>query len=86
VGELYFVRDADAHDVLVMLASLVGKWVRELLMARIARYYEPDAVPEEWPSGYHDPQSARFVAASALARKQREIPATCFERARDANE
>ena len=86
VGELYFVRDADAHDVLVMLASLVGKWVRELLMARIARYYEPGAVPEERPSGYHDPQSARFVAASALARKQREIPATCFERARDANE
>jgi ribonuclease HII len=83
VGELHFVRDADAHDVLVMLASLVGKWVRELLMARVARHYEPDASPEELPSGYHDPLTARFVEASALVRKQRKIPPTCFERARD---
>ena len=86
VGELHFVRDADASDVLVMLASLVGKWVRELLMARVARHYQPDALPEERPSGYHDPLTASFVAASALARKQRKIPDTCFERARDNNE
>ena len=86
MGELHFVRDADASDVLVMLASLVGKWVRELLMARVARHYQPDALPEERPSGYHDPLTARFVAASALARKQRKIPDTCFERARDDNE
>jgi ribonuclease HII len=86
VGELHFVRDADAHDVLVMLASLVGKWVREVMMARVARHYEPDASPDQRPSGYHDPFTTRFVAASALLRKQREIPSTCFERARDANE
>jgi ribonuclease HII len=86
VGELYFVRDADAHDVLVMLASLVGKWVRELLMARVARHYQPDAPPAERPSGYHDPLTEKFVAASALTRKRRKIPLTCFERARDQNE
>ncbi|HEX7668223.1 MAG TPA: hypothetical protein VF395_01500, partial [Polyangiaceae bacterium] len=34
VGEVRFVRDADAKDCLVMLASIVGKYVRELLMAR----------------------------------------------------
>jgi len=84
VGELHFVRDADAHDVLVMLASLVGKWVRELLMARVARHYEPGASPDERPSGYHDPLTARFVAATNLVRKKRKIPSTCFERARDA--
>jgi len=86
VGEVHFVRDADAEDALVMLASLVGKWVREILMKSIAHHYEPDAPPEERPSGYHDPLTARFVGASALLRKQRKIPETCFERARDANE
>src|SRR5690606_2557430 len=36
LGELRFLRDADARDPLVMLASLVGKYVRELLMNRIS--------------------------------------------------
>src|SRR5690606_39894767 len=38
VGELRFVRDADASDALVMLASLVGKYMRELLMHRVAHF------------------------------------------------
>jgi ribonuclease HII len=81
VGELRFVRDADAADPLVMLASLVGKWVRELFMGRIARHYpSPD---EDRPSGYHDPVTARFVKRTALVRKKRSIPDRCFERDRD---
>jgi hypothetical protein len=64
------------------MASLVGKWVRDLLMARVTRYhraYDPD-LPDA--SGYHDPVTARFVAASALARKRRGIADACFERER----
>jgi hypothetical protein len=83
VGEVHFVRDADAKDPLVMLASLVGKYVRELLMARIARFYgEPN---EEYraPSGYHDPVSHAFVQRTALIRSKTRIPDACFERARD---
>ena len=59
LGEVCFLRDADASDPLVMLASLVGKWVRELLMDRIVRFYDPEAAP----SGYNDPVTARFVDA-----------------------
>jgi ribonuclease HII len=81
VGELHFVRDADAHDPLVMLASLVGKYVRELLMSRVGRYYLPDG---DLPSGYNDPVTSRFVTATELARKKRRVPATCFERSSDA--
>jgi ribonuclease HII len=85
VGELHFVKDADASDPLVMLASLVGKYVRELLMARVARFYpQPEnAAP---PSGYHDPVSRAFVHSTALVRSQRRIPSDCFERARDPAE
>lgn len=82
VGELRFVRDADASDPLVMLSSLVGKWVRELFMGRIARHY-PSEGDEPRPSGYHDPVTARFVRRTALVRKKRKVPDRCFERDRD---
>jgi ribonuclease HII len=82
LGELAFVRDADATDPLVMLASLVGKYVRELLMARVARRFPGDPEAPR-PSGYHDPVTARFVKKSALLRKQQKVPDACFERERD---
>jgi ribonuclease HII len=83
IGEIAFVRDADASDPLVMLASLVGKYVRELFMTRIARHY-PSSDAEPRPSGYHDAVSGSFVKRTALVRKRRKMPDTCFERERDA--
>jgi ribonuclease HII len=83
LGEVRFVRDADAKDPLVMLASIVGKYVRELLMARISSHYDHGNLTEG-VSGYHDPVTSRFVKATSLLRKQRRVPDGCFERARDA--
>lgn len=80
LGQLAFVRDADAGHLLVCMASLIGKWVRDLLMARVARYhreYDP-SLPE--PSGYHDPITTRFIHSSALARRERNLSDECFER------
>ncbi len=80
LGRLSFVRDADDRHLLVSMASLVGKWARDLLMARVVRYHrEHDAgLPDA--SGYHDPVTARFVEASRLARRARSLPDHCFER------
>jgi ribonuclease HII len=82
LGELVFLQDADASDALVMLSSLVGKYVRELFMGRIAAHY-PALEEHPRPSGYHDPVTARFVKRTALVRKDRGIPNGCFERDRD---
>jgi len=82
LGRLRFVRDADAHAPLVMLASLVGKYVRELFMSRIAAHY-PRGDDDARPSGYHDPVTTAFVERTALVRKQRRMPERCFERARE---
>ena len=82
LGRLRFVRDADAHAPLVMLASLVGKYVRELFMSRIAAHY-PRTDDDARPSGYHDPVTAAFVERTALLRKQRRMPERCFERERE---
>jgi ribonuclease HII len=80
VGEIGFVRDADASDLCVSMASLVGKYVREALMARVVRFYrgELPALPDA--SGYYDPVTTTFIEGTRLLRKSRDIPEVCFER------
>lgn len=80
VGRLAFVRDADEKHLLVSMASLVGKWVRDLLMARVVRYHRAEQPELPDASGYHDPVTARFVDATRLSRKARAVPDACFER------
>lgn len=82
LGRLAFVRDADAGHSLVCMASLIGKWVRDLLMARVTRYHRAHdpSLPEA--SGYHDPVTARFIRSSALDRRARNVSDDCFERRR----
>ena len=81
IGQLAFVRDADGSDPLVMLASLVGKYLRELLMRRIGHHWSKPGT--SLPSGYHDPVTSRFVELTARARKRRSLPLACFERSTD---
>ena len=81
LGEIRFQRDADASDPLVMLASLVGKYVRELLMRRVSRFYDSVVEdPEIIPSGYHDPVTTRFIDATEDSRRRLGIAHDCFKR------
>lgn len=80
LGEIAFVRDGDATDLCVAMASLVGKYLRELLMGRVARHYRKDAPDLPDASGYYDPVTTRFIDATRLVRERREIPEGCFER------
>ena len=66
--------------LLVALASLVGKYLRELTMERIYRYYAKALPGLTRASGYHDPVTARFVEATRLVRAERAIGDECFER------
>jgi ribonuclease HII len=83
LGELHFVQDADARHLLVMLASLVGKYVRELLMGRISRFYDDPESEEPSVSGYHDERTDVWVQATERRRRSLRIVDDCFERARD---
>jgi hypothetical protein len=90
LGRVTFLQDADAADPLVGLASIVGKYLRELLMGRIVRYLrdahaktslDPSAEPALPPaSGYRDPNTKRFIAATELVRQNRGVPDRCFLR------
>ncbi|GAC1393357.1 MAG: hypothetical protein NVSMB47_00490 [Polyangiales bacterium] len=87
LGRVTFLQDADAADPLVGLASLVGKYVRELMMGRIVHYMRASMTPENCPeqalpsaSGYRDPATKRFIAATELIRAHRGVPDRCFLR------
>ncbi len=80
LGTIAFVRDADDKHLLVSMASLVGKWVRDLLMARIVRYHRASKPDLPDASGYHDPVTTRFVEATRLTRGRQGLPDDCFER------
>ncbi len=80
VGRVAFVRDADDKHLLVSMASLVGKWVRDLLMARVVRYHRASHPDLPDASGYHDPVTSRFIEATRLTRSKRALPDACFER------
>ena len=80
VGEIAFVRDADATDLCVAMASMVGKYVREALMARVVRFYRAEAPDLPDASGYYDPVTSAFMEATRLVRERRAVPDVCFER------
>jgi ribonuclease HII len=82
IGEIAFVQDGDASHMLVGLASLVGKYLREILMERIVRYYGAAASDLPPASGYHDPVTEQFIIATDALRRRRRIPGDCFERNR----
>lgn len=80
VGRVAFVRDADEKHLVVCLASLVGKYVRDLLTARVVRHHKRTLPHLPMVSGYHDPVTTRFIADTAAVRVQSSFPDDCFER------
>ena len=80
IGTIAFVRDSDDSHLLVGMASLVGKYLRELLMGRIVRHYQRLDPSVPMASGYHDPVTRKFVLATAALRRRRRVPGVCFER------
>ncbi len=80
LGQIAFVRDSDASHLLVGMASLVGKYLREIMMSRIVHHYRQDDPDLPEVSGYHDPVTAQFIVATEALRRRQRIPASCFER------
>lgn len=79
-AEICFVLDAEPRHQLVALASLVGKWLRDLFMNRLLAHLRrghPD-----WPlaSGYNDPVTKKLIALSESVRRADAIPDACFLR------
>jgi len=80
LGRMAFVRDADQRHLVVCLASLVGKYVRDLLTARAVRHHKRTLPHLPMVSGYHDPVTTRFIEDTAHVRVASRFPQECFER------
>ncbi len=80
LGRMAFVRDADAKHLVVCLASLVGKYVRDLVTARVVRHHKRTLPHLPMVSGYHDPVTNRFIADTDHVRRASGFPSDCFER------
>lgn len=80
VGEVRFELSADARHAPVALASMVGKVVRELFMARLNRHYLGIDPNLRAASGYYDPVTRAFVQDTAELRARTGVPDECFLR------
>lgn len=80
LGHVRFEVDSDAGHLPVALASMLGKYVRELGMHRQNAFYRRHAPDLPHVSGYHDPVTNRFVEATKLLRRRLDIDPRCFER------
>jgi len=80
LGLVTFEVDADAHHMPVGLASMLGKYIRELAMERQNQFYLNHEPSLRRVSGYHDPITARFVQQTIKLRDRLRISQECFER------
>ena len=79
-GEVRFEVDADARHLPVALASIVGKYVREICMHRIGEFYRRNDPGLPLASGYHDRVTTRFIRATEHSRLRLGIAHECFRR------
>lgn len=80
IGDLQFLVDADAEHLPVALASMVGKYLRELAMSRIVDFHLGHDPELPQPSGYHDPITKRFAQTTEPLRRRLSIAPDCFAR------
>lgn len=80
IGQVRFEVDADARHLPVALASIVGKYVREVCMRRIGEFYQRGVPGLTLASGYHDPVTTRFIEATEPSRRRLGIAKDCFRR------
>ncbi|MHC5039855.1 MAG: hypothetical protein ACYTHM_21320 [Planctomycetota bacterium] len=81
-GEIRFLLDGDRHHPPIALASMFGKYVREIFMARLNRYFA-ERIPGHLPaSGYGDPVTRAFIQKALPMVREAGIPEPCFLRDR----
>jgi len=80
VGDVAFEVDADDRHLPVALASMVGKYLREVAMERQNRFYAAASADLPRASGYHDPVTRRFIEATGRIRTRLGVASSCFER------
>lgn len=78
IGEISFIRSGDSIHLPISVASMVGKYLRELAMERLNTTLGWTAKMRS--SGYRDRITARFVEETADIRRDVGLTSSCFTR------
>lgn len=82
LGRIRFLLDADDSDPLVSMASLVGKYLRELTMEAIHSHASRLVPDLRRPSGYRDPVTTGFLERTRDPLLASGVRPDCLERCR----
>jgi ribonuclease HII len=78
LGTVSFIRDGDGTHLPIAVASMVGKYVREVAMLDLNEYLGDSSIRRA--SGYRDPVTKEFVRATKDRRAGLGMPDECFIR------
>jgi hypothetical protein len=82
LGEIRFLLDGDRDHLPIAAASMFGKLVRELFMARFNRFFGERIDGHRHVSGYGDPVTRAFIEGAGPILEGENIPSDCFLRRR----
>ena len=78
LGTVSFIKDGDSSHLPVAVASMIGKYTRELAMLRLNNVLTPSAIKKA--SGYRDKVTAEFVKLTSMRRHDIGLADHCFFR------
>jgi ribonuclease HII len=82
LGEVRFIQDGDNKYFPIKLASLFGKYIRELFVEQMNRFFRSNLPSLPYCSGYRDEKTKEFIKNSEEIRARLKIPQACFRRSK----
>lgn len=82
LGEVRFILDGDSKHAPVSLASMFGKYVREIFVSRLNRFFSRLLPALRPASGYGDPATDELIRRALPVLETAGVPAECFLRRR----
>jgi len=79
-AEVRFIENGDNKYFPIALSSLFGKYIRELFIEQLNRFFQSYVASLPHCSGYWDSTTGRFLEETAKLRQQLNIPEECFIR------
>lgn len=82
LGTVQFIKDGDERHFPIALSSMFGKYIREIFIERLNRFF-CSQIPGLRPvSGYNDMLTREFIRKTSQKRKELGIPDDCFLRSK----
>lgn len=79
-GEVRFITDGDEKYFPITLSSIIGKYIRELYVEQMNRFFRSHLPHLPYCSGYRNDKTKQFIEGTKELRAKLGIPDECFLR------